>query len=298
MPECALDGQFHHDILQFVTLATMGHDAFDRFTGTNPLGQTRVLYAGSEACAARHRWDGVRDHALFHIVANGQGRVWGRHHAHQVGPGEYFLYLPHTRARYQADAKDPWTYLWVGFTCEQTGALARLAGVTNNRPVGPTATTTETGELVAQLIATIHARTPAASVRANGLLLMVLSQLNPEEPKPAPRFGAEAYVAEAVEFIHSNYQRPISVAAVAEHIGVDRAYLSRCFRSHRGVSLQQYLIAHRMQRAAYLLRSTRLPVMAVAASVGYQSYAGFERRYRAVTGESPRLTRTRPLPRL
>ena len=61
--------------------------------------------------------------------------------------------------------------------------------------------------------------------------------------------------------------------------------LSRLFRQHHGVSFQGYLQKVRLEKAAELLRSTRLPVARIARRVGYRDVSRFgqhfKRRFRA-----------------
>lgn len=268
------------------------HPEIDRFSLPSPLGAIALLYAGSQRCSPGHRWDGVRDHALLHIVIHGRGTVWSDNGRFPVGPSNYFLYLPHARARYRASTADPWTYLWVGFTCKNRAALASLAGVSDHRPIGQDPLQVETLDLASQIISALDHRSPTATVRANGLLLQILSQLCPRPYVGDDRLGPETYVGAAVEFIQNNYERAITVDAIAHHVGIDRAYLCRCFRRSMGTTPQEYLIRHRIGRARQLLATTTLPVSAVASSVGYENYASFERRYRAVIGEPPRSTRS------
>lgn len=48
------------------------------------------------------------------------------------------------------------------------------------------------------------------------------------------------YIAKACEFIHSNYQKKISVSDVAEYVGVSEGYLHRMFKKTTGMSFNEY----------------------------------------------------------
>lgn len=250
-----------------------------------------MLYAGHEQCAPGHRWDGIRDHVLLHIVDRGWGVVWSGRSTRVVGPGDYFLFLPHARARYQSSEEEPWRYSWVGFACDRSDELQVLTGISAERRAAIGKADEASIGHMHDLIAALHQRDARTAVRINGLLLLALAGLKPDQPAPRRRSNARVYVEAALEFIHRNFQRPLTVRAIALHIGVDRAHLTRCFQAELGRSPREYLIAHRMQRARHLLESTGLPVSAVAASVGYDCYASFERRYRSVAGEPPGQTR-------
>ena len=60
------------------------------------------------------------------------------------------------------------------------------------------------------------------------------------------------------------------------------------FKAEYGMSMQQYHDAHRMQVAAYLLRSTLLPIGEIANRLGFEDRLYFSRRFHAFSGVSPK----------
>lgn len=63
--------------------------------------------------------------------------------------------------------------------------------------------------------------------------------------------------------------------------------LSRLFRQYHGVSFQGYLQKVRLDKAAELLRSTRLPVARIARRVGYRDVSRFGQHFKRLTGKTP-----------
>lgn len=94
------------------------------------------------------------------------------------------------------------------------------------------------------------------------------------------------YVEAAKEYIHQNYQHNINARIIAEYIGLDRSYFSRLFSRKVGINLREYLIEYRMKKACQLLKETDFTVQAIAASVGYNDYAVFSRRFKSLKGVS------------
>ena len=76
-----------------------------------------VVNVGRQRCAPLYTWGpGVRDHFLIHYISRGRGRYSFAGRTEELCAGDVFLAYPDTEISYQADAEDPWTYEWVGFT--------------------------------------------------------------------------------------------------------------------------------------------------------------------------------------
>ena len=99
---------------------------------------------------------------------------------------------------------------------------------------------------------------------------------------------SEEYALRAVRYIEGAYGTPVSVGAIAAHLGIDRTHLFRVFRRHLGLSPQEYLLEFRIRKACELLRHTALGVGEVACSVGFDRPAHFSAVFRARRGVSPR----------
>lgn len=254
----------------------------------DPSRPIAVLYAGREQCAPAHRWEGVRDHHLLHYVTSGAGYVWRRGRRENLYPGGCFFFGPTDRLRYQADGDRPWAYMWVGFTGTHAESLfAEYMGATGSEvaqlPLDDSLRRNMTGILDA-----LRRRAAGSTIRAAGLLEIFVGSVM--DLAVGEKLGIRESVdpvSAAAEFIDLNFQRKIQVTDVATRVGVDRSHLSRLFRGRRGVTIQEYMISRRMDRARDLLGQTALPVRAVAASVGYDSYGSFERRFAERVGMPP-----------
>ena len=78
-------------------------------------------------------------------------------------------------------------------------------------------------------------------------------------------------VQEALEFIWSSRQRPITVSDVARDLPVTRRTLDRRFSEALGRSVLEEIIRCRMSRAKCLLIATDLTIMQVAKQAGFPS---------------------------
>jgi len=81
---------------------------------------------------------------------------------------------------------------------------------------------------------------------------------------------------------------PLRLTDVAEKVAfTSPGNLSRLFRQHYGVSFQTYLQNLRLEKAAELLRNTRLPVARIAKRVGYADTSRFSQHFKRQLGTTP-----------
>jgi LacI family transcriptional regulator len=100
-------------------------------------------------------------------------------------------------------------------------------------------------------------------------------------------------VAQALSYIAEHYPEPgLSVATVAEAVGLSRRHLERSFRHETGCTIHEHVVKRRMQEASRLLRAhPRAKIAAIAELVGLDGAGSFFRTFRRFFGESPSLHR-------
>ena len=94
-------------------------------------------------------------------------------------------------------------------------------------------------------------------------------------------------VDQVMKYIDTHIADDFTMEDIAESIHLSVNYLNRAFKQKAGISLGQYAIKKKMERAAWLLRNTDLPVGDIAEQVGYSNYSSFYRIFGRVTGMSP-----------
>lgn len=103
----------------------------------------------------------------------------------------------------------------------------------------------------------------------------------------SPDSVSSSLTANALDYIVRNYARDISRDDIAEAVFVSSAHLSRVFKLEKGISIMDYLMNYRMQKAVGLLK-TRKKSSEISEQVGYQNYNTFLVHFRQYTGLSPR----------
>lgn len=91
-----------------------------------------------------------------------------------------------------------------------------------------------------------------------------------------------------LEYLHRNYDQPVSLEEVAEAANVSKRECLRCFQRTIGVTPIQYLQRFRIREASALLGETDLPITEVGGRCGFESPSYFALLFRRHTGQTPR----------
>ena len=78
---------------------------------------------------------------------------------------------------------------------------------------------------------------------------------------------------------------------LAEQLHISRRQLNRILMTHYGMNFRQKLLHSRMDRAAWLLRTTDLPVSEISEAVGYISETSFYKAFKGYHKSTPQLYR-------
>lgn len=92
----------------------------------------------------------------------------------------------------------------------------------------------------------------------------------------------------ATDYIHSSYDRPLSLGDMARAAFLSRHHFLRLFKSIHGVTPHEYLRRKRATVAARLLRSNGLSVEEVVKHVGFDSRSTLSRALRRFHGVTPK----------
>ena len=119
-----------------------------------------------------------------------------------------------------------------------------------------------------------------------------------EPPPPArlvPLNQVEEYRAEQVELVRqihdqllAQLDRKTTIDELSRQYHMNPTTLKNTFKEVYGVSIAAHIKAHRMERAAQLLRETGWSVAEVARAVGYDSQSRFTAAFKSVFHQLPR----------
>jgi AraC-like DNA-binding protein len=92
-----------------------------------------------------------------------------------------------------------------------------------------------------------------------------------------------------IEMVHHSEELPkVNYSDyIAEKLGYDYTYLSNIFSAVKGITIQQYIIMHKIERAKELLMYEDLNLTEISYRLHYSSVAHLSNQFKKVTGLTP-----------
>lgn len=91
----------------------------------------------------------------------------------------------------------------------------------------------------------------------------------------------------AINFIHTNFERDISLGDIAKFVFLSPSYFTRAFKEETGMSPINYLLKIRIERAKELLTDTGLKISDIALNVGFSNQQRFNEMFKKFTCLTP-----------
>ncbi len=107
-------------------------------------------------------------------------------------------------------------------------------------------------------------------------------------PAAVPKSKAESRFQQALDLVHQRAHEALTQAEVAGSVGLSPAAFSRWFKQHSGRVFQRYRNEVRVANVCAHLAAGGENVTEAAGACGYNNLANFYRRFREITGLTPR----------
>lgn len=205
----------------------------------------------------------------IHYIVSGKGCFVKDGTAHYVRSGQMFISLPNEVYGTYADSDDPFHYIWLKLVGEDAERLSNL----------PTVVSVDGIPLYNIISCNKDSSTAQEYITAQAHLLM------------ASLFDSRREQNDHVTFI-KNYinsipaERGLRVEEIQKAANLNRQYMSALFKRQEGISIQQYIIRVRMQKAMMLLKQG-FSVTETARLSGYESIYAFSKAFKRELGISP-----------
>ncbi|MCD8068565.1 MAG: AraC family transcriptional regulator [Lachnospiraceae bacterium] len=99
--------------------------------------------------------------------------------------------------------------------------------------------------------------------------------------------GLSPQIQKCCGYIEMNLNRKLSVEELAGQVGYSGSHLSTRFKAETGMTIKEYTLHCRIERAKVLLRSGSEPVQEIGDSLGFGSQSYFAEKFRKLTGMTP-----------
>ncbi len=104
------------------------------------------------------------------------------------------------------------------------------------------------------------------------------------------RFAIKGYtpiIRQVMDHIQQHLQEEISLMTVAEHLNINKSYLSKLFKDEVGKTITDYIHMERIKRACYILEYEHMSMTEIASIVGYNDPNYFTRVFKKYKGITP-----------
>ena len=223
-------------------------------------------------------------------IDTGAGRFNGRLEPNQTG-----IVAPYTHTSVQCNGQRhiqlvglPYARLKQaigdGFRLPDDGDFGALhAGMLTNSVIG---------HMVGAIFDAVDPGDPAAILFCESSLVSLVALLVIESGvskiQPAPRGGLAPWqVRRATEMMMESEDARVPLVELAAAVGLSPFHFCRAFKHATGVAPHRHQALQRLERAKDLLAGTRLSILEVAMSVGYDSTQGLSRLFQRELGISP-----------
>ncbi|MBQ8799524.1 MAG: AraC family transcriptional regulator [Lachnospiraceae bacterium] len=242
-----------------------------------------LLQYGEQECDSGYGYGPcIRNFYFIHYVYRGKGHLIIEGKRFDIEAGQYFLICPGQMAYYEADKEDPWEYRWFEISGALCKRLMKQSGFSGNCPV-----ICDKEKRVGNAVLALIRSEEAPFSALLGKTWEILHAMTENGGGFSAEVRGEDYVRKCETYIRMNLHKKLRVAELAEYAGIDRSYLSRLFKEHKGLSPQQYILKLKMEAVAQYLKKEETTVKETALCVGYEDPLEFSKQFRKQFRVSP-----------
>lgn len=95
------------------------------------------------------------------------------------------------------------------------------------------------------------------------------------------------YIKKAIEYVHKNYDRDISVTSLCQHLNINKSYFCSIFKNGTGYTFSHFLNYFRVEKSKKLLQNTDLSLLDIAIAVGFNNQNYFSMVFKKFTNKTP-----------
>ncbi|MEN8127634.1 MAG: AraC family transcriptional regulator [Planctomycetota bacterium] len=180
---------------------------------------------------------------------------------------------------YPKDAAEPWIFIWFGFLGEGASVavaeLIRRHGPVYDLPA-------DRGAVPALMKYKSYNGLTYELTPFDGMTLVtdVLTDVAASRWLQHPEDSRSVLIRKTRKLIVENLGTPVRIGNLASQLCISREHLSRAFKEHTGITLQDYILRQKMSLACKLLKETNLSTKEVSARLGYDNPSQFTRSFK------------------
>ena len=237
-----------------------------------------IGYARTPSGFRRNAQRGV---AVLHYVVKGKGVCCGK----TFSAGKCYIIVPNEKENVISDKDDPYEAYWIIIRGPKTVDFLKRCNLPCHNDVFDFGKVAECVEILHNALFNISPANEYVEASILNAALYQVMALHLSEMSAA--LSQDTIPQRIKKYITENYFNSISVDSIAQSLNFSRNYLYTLFKNDYGISIQEYILNLRIEKAKELLMNNELLISEVALAVGYSDSLYFSRIFRKKTGISP-----------
>ena len=226
----------------------------------------------------------IRDIYIVECCTYGKGMLTVNGKEFPVKAGDAFILMPGDTVIHTTDDHVSRDGYWCAIDGLILGRLFSQIGITSDSPFVPQEAYYAVMSQLEKMYAMRDDTDPGADFRRTACIYVMLGELMRCSSVTADK---NMWVQKAIGIMETRYHETLSVASVAEEIGLERSYFSTLFKAQTGLTPHSYLTSLRIKKACTLIRQRDSSISEIASSVGLDPQ-NFARLFKRETGKTPR----------
>lgn len=239
-----------------------------------------------------------RDYYLIQLVCKGKGTYTVGNTSYNLKENDGFLVVPNRTYMHQADAKEPWSIYWVGFSGKKAKYFLDRAKLDENNLVFHFPESNVLESHFENLYDKIRSpQCPEAIALA--YFYLILGTLTEHRNVVKKKVMHLSHFQKAVTFINMHIYNKLSVADVTDYLSLDPSQVYRLFKNELGMSPKKYLNKVKVEKACELIKKSDLSFGEISNLLGFEYDSHFYKIFKQVTGVRPTEYKkliTKPIP--
>lgn len=229
---------------------------------------------------ARNKFDSF----LVAYSMEGSGYILQNGAETPIGCGSFFMldcYQPHCYGTH-----DGWKLLWLHFD----GVLARKyyeVCTQYGNVLHPQNTQSCLHQLM-RIFSAFHDHQKISEAVLSRHITALLTEFLVSFPSTKKQRKSTDLIEDILFYITENLNEPLSIESLAAKASLSPFYFSRLFKHETGISPHEYVLNARIDKAKFLLRTTKMPLKEIACTCGLGNACNFSSTFRRRCGCTPK----------
>lgn len=267
---------------------------FYRYVNEHVLNELAISDYGYERCSEKKPPVGpsIKKTYSIHLVLKGEGTLEVNGKAFKIEKGSLFYVPIGIETVYYQDKNQPWHYIWVSFFGSKAPRIVELMELNENKPFFHTSNFDLLFQYFMNII-NIPKDEPYVDILTLSSFLSIIqliSKERTEQTRLIQETKNEHLVNYIINYIEKNYNNNevLDLNTISQQLNMNPIYLNRIFKKVVNMTIHQYIIIYRMQKACALFDQKKYTISEVSNMVGFSDPLYFSRLFKRYKGSSPK----------